>query len=71
VTGRFHTAHLDEVLAQRNGRPFAEPTTDQEDLAAIAAALHTTLSAAAQQRDARPEAARRWKSQARAEGLRE
>ena len=71
VTGRFHTAYLDEVLAQRNGRPFAEPTTDQEDLAAIAAALHTTLSAAAQQHDARPEAARRWKSQARAEGLRE
>jgi len=71
VTGRFHTASLDEVLAKRNGQPFAKPTTDQEDLAAIAAALHTTLAAAAQQRDARPEAARRWKSQARAEGLRE
>src|SRR5262249_49837493 len=71
VTGRFHTAYLDEVLAGRNGRPFAEPTPEQEDLAAIAAALHTTFSSADSQRDTRPEAARRWKAQARAEGLRE
>jgi acetyl-CoA carboxylase biotin carboxylase subunit len=71
VNGRFHTAYLDDVLAQRNGRPFLEPTAEQEDLAAIAAAVYATFSTAARTNDARPEIARRWKSQARAEGLRD
>jgi len=70
ASGHFHTAYLDDVLAQRNGRPFVEPTAEQEDLAAIAAAIHATVSTASPPGDAR-EIARRWKSQARAEGLRE
>jgi acetyl-CoA carboxylase biotin carboxylase subunit len=71
LDGRFHTGYLDEVLVARNGRPFVQPTAEQEDLAAIAAVLHTMLSPAEPQGDARPDAARRWKAQARAEGLRE
>ena len=71
LDGRFHTGYLDEVLAARNGRPFVEPTAEQEDLAAIAAALHTMLSPAERHSDGRPDAARRWKAQARAEGLRD
>ena len=70
VSGTFHTSYLDEVLAQRDGRPFVEPTAAQEDLAAIAAAVHAMLSASPQG-DAAPGGERRWKSQARAEGLRE
>jgi acetyl-CoA carboxylase biotin carboxylase subunit len=71
VSGHFHTAYLDDVLAQRNGRPFLEPTAEQEDLAAIAAAVYAMSSTALQPEEARPEIARRWKSQARAEGLRD
>jgi acetyl-CoA carboxylase, biotin carboxylase subunit len=71
VGGRFHTGYLDEVLAERNGRPFVQPTAEQEDLAAIGAAVHAMLSPAQQQADTRLSAASRWKSQARAEGLRE
>ena len=71
LDGRFHTGYLDEVLAARNGRPFVQPTAEQEDLAAIAAVLHAMLSPAEPNGDGRPDAARRWKAQARAEGLRE
>jgi acetyl-CoA carboxylase biotin carboxylase subunit len=71
VSGSFHTGYLDEVLAQRNGRLFVEPTAEQEDVAAIAAAFHAMLSSASQPGDARAAVERRWKSQARAEGLRE
>jgi acetyl-CoA carboxylase biotin carboxylase subunit len=70
VDGRFHTAFLDEILERRNGRSFAQPTAEQEELAAIAAAIHATLSPS-RDGDGRPEATRRWKAQARAEGLRE
>jgi cytochrome c-type biogenesis protein CcmH/NrfG len=58
------------VLAQRNGRPFVEPTAEQEDVAAIATAFHLMLSSSPPG-DARAAVERRWKSQARAEGLRE
>jgi acetyl-CoA carboxylase, biotin carboxylase subunit len=74
VDGRFHTTYLDEVLERRNGRSFAEPTAEQEDLAAIAAAVHATLftsGSPGQDGNGSREAAQRWKAQARAEGLRE
>ena len=74
IDGRFHTAYLDEVLSHRNGRPFVEPSSGVEDLAAIAAALQAALSpdrAAAPDRQASTDAvARRWKAQARTEALR-
>jgi acetyl-CoA carboxylase biotin carboxylase subunit len=38
--GAFHTAALDEVLHERQGEPFSTPDEDDEEVAAIAAALH-------------------------------
>jgi acetyl-CoA carboxylase biotin carboxylase subunit len=75
--GRFHTTYLDEELKARNGRPFVEPTPALEELAAIAAALEAVMSPSALAggaSDVRPDsagaAARLWRAQARAEGLR-
>ena len=39
-TAAFHTGYLDEVLQQRQGDPFVTADRDEEDVAAIAAALH-------------------------------
>src|SRR5207237_6477921 len=47
AAGRFHTTYLDELLASRNGRPFAEPAPDDEEVAVIATALQAALSAGA------------------------
>ena len=71
--GRFHTTYLDEVLRSRNGRPFVEPTEDAEDVAALAAALHATLSPAALGGATSVGSAvgsGRWRDRARAEGVR-
>jgi acetyl-CoA carboxylase biotin carboxylase subunit len=75
--GRFHTTYLDEELKARNGRSFVEPTPALEELAAIAAALEAVMSPsalAADSSDVGPDspggAARLWRAQARAEGLR-
>ena len=74
VEGRFHTTYLDEVLTSRNGRPFVEPSANVEEMAAIAAALQAVLSPGALSMGApqniEPPAARRWRAQGRAEGLR-
>jgi acetyl-CoA carboxylase biotin carboxylase subunit len=75
LDGRFHTAYLDDVLQTRNGRPFVEASPAAEDVAAIAAVLQTVLALAAVGEPSIPPAgsdssARRWKGQARAEGLR-
>ena len=73
--GRFHTTYLDEVLKARNGRPFVETTPELEDVAAIAAALEAVMSPSALASDAaggsiERRISRRWRDQARAEGLR-
>jgi acetyl-CoA carboxylase biotin carboxylase subunit len=39
IDGRFDTTYLDQVLAERQGVPFVEPTARDMDDAAIAAAL--------------------------------
>jgi acetyl-CoA carboxylase biotin carboxylase subunit len=73
LDGRFHTTYLDELLKERNGRPFVEASPDQEEIAAIAAALEAALtpSARAGQSPAGGEpVAGRWRTQARVEGLR-
>ena len=76
LDGAFHTTYLDEVLAARNGAPFVEPAPATEDVAVIAAALHAVLSSASLSSSnaagpERQESMRRWKAQARAEGLRD
>jgi acetyl-CoA carboxylase biotin carboxylase subunit len=73
LAGEFHTAYLDEVLADRNGRPFVEAEQTVETVAAIAAALRVVLSpdGVPADSDGRSTANdRRWKNLARAEGLR-
>jgi acetyl-CoA carboxylase, biotin carboxylase subunit len=69
AAGRFSTTYLDEVLRARNGRPFIEPTADDQLLATIAAALHTTLSPAAAA--GAPSQTNRWRAAARSEALRD
>jgi acetyl-CoA carboxylase, biotin carboxylase subunit len=73
IGGRFHTTYLDEILKSRNGRPFAEPSADVETIAAIGAALEAVLSPAslssAPASTGEP-ASRRWRTQARLDGLR-
>jgi len=71
LDGAFHTAYLDEVLASRNGSPFVQPPPTVEDVAVIAAALRAVLSPGVADGGDAPASARRWKSQARAENLRE
>ena len=39
-TAAFHTAYLDEVLQQRQGEPFDLADKEDEDVAAVVAALH-------------------------------
>ena len=73
--GAFHTTYLDEVLAARGGAPFVEPPPAVEDIAVIAAALHAmlspvSLSSSLAGSDPQP-SMRRWKAQARSEGLRD
>jgi acetyl-CoA carboxylase biotin carboxylase subunit len=72
--GRFHTTYLDEVLKARNGKPFVEVTPEEEDIAAIAAALQAALSPSSLTNGAGTAgpagAASAWRTQARLEGLR-
>ena len=75
LSGRFHTAYLDDILRERNGRSFVEADPDLEEVAAIAAALQSVMSPsaaapAAESRDGGTVASRRWKAEARVEGLR-
>ena len=76
LAGRFDTTYLDEVLKSRNGQPFVHPTPAAEDVAAIAAAIGTVLSPAASAasvagNNGDSQARSNWKSQGRAEGLRQ
>ncbi len=74
LAGRFDTTFVDEVLRHRKG-PFAELSAESEEVAAIAAALHTLLrasatrSAAAAAGEGSP-GRKGWKLAARREGLR-
>jgi len=76
VDARFHTTYVDEVLVRREG-PFAPLPADAEEVATIAAALHSLLrsgasraGAAPARQDAAQEAAAGWKAAARREALR-
>ncbi len=66
--GRFDTAYLDGVLAERNGRPFIEPDTSSEDIAAVAVALQTVF--APSQPTALSNVSSAWQRRARTEALR-
>ncbi|HEV2984878.1 MAG TPA: hypothetical protein VGX46_10830, partial [Vicinamibacterales bacterium] len=69
--GAFHTTYLDDILTSRNGLPFAEPSSEIESIAAIAAAVQAVLSPATIADGAGPvPAPSPWRAQARLEGLR-
>jgi acetyl-CoA carboxylase, biotin carboxylase subunit len=73
IDGRFHTTYLDEVLSARNGVPFVEASADQQEIAAIGAALQTMLSPSAAAKTSEPAAtpgAQAWRLRARLEALR-
>jgi acetyl-CoA carboxylase biotin carboxylase subunit len=70
VSGRFHTTYLDQVMADRAGRPFAPPDAAVEDLAAIAAAVQMMIAAESASAGPNGSAPAPWKARARAEGLR-
>ena len=71
-SGWFHTSYLDDVLRSRNGRPFAVPSAEAEEIAAIAIVLGAALSPWASSAEGTPaaEGPRAWRTEARLEGLR-
>jgi acetyl-CoA carboxylase biotin carboxylase subunit len=82
AAARFHTSSLDEILRARAGEPFSTPTAEEIDVAVIAAAImagrlqkepacNAPQGAVARRVLSDPPGASRWKSLARAEGLRE
>ena len=72
---RFDTTYLDRLLKARQGQPFSSGEPEIEEVAAIAAALHTARAAESGSRKANSatrvaERESRWKTRARLEGLR-
>ena len=71
IAGRYDTTYLDRLLAERQGDTFSELSEDEEQLAAIAAALDAYLRASSGSGTATAAAAgTRWKHAARGEALR-
>ena len=85
-TALFHTESLDELLQQRQGKPFETPSEDDEQIAVIAAALTASATrlasssragtadrmvAAPLSAGAEARGTSTWKSQARIESLRQ
>jgi acetyl-CoA carboxylase, biotin carboxylase subunit len=69
LAARFDTTFIDRKLAERRGAPFQTASADEEDLAAVAAALHTELrTSSGQVEPSSPPS--RWRDQARVEALR-
>jgi acetyl-CoA carboxylase biotin carboxylase subunit len=81
LAAAFHTGYLDELLQQRGGEPFATADKDEEEAAAIGAALHLMSgsgpsvadpggSARQERHPTLPVGKGGWKERARAEALR-
>jgi acetyl-CoA carboxylase biotin carboxylase subunit len=81
LAAALHTGYLDELLQQRAGEPFETADKDEEEAAAIAAALHVMSgsgpsvadpgrSARQERHPAWPGGRVGWKARARAEALR-
>jgi acetyl-CoA carboxylase biotin carboxylase subunit len=70
LAARFDTTYLDRVLRERQGLPLATSGDADEEVAAIAAVLHTVAHAARPDANGSSVDAKRWKTRARLEGLR-
>ncbi len=70
IAGRFDTGFIDRKLGARGGAPLREASEEQQDLAAIVAALNHLTSAATAPLAGSPAASSRWKNQARADAVR-
>ncbi len=74
VDADFHTTYLDDILGARTGRSFITTSPEDEEIAAIAAAVQSFLSAESRSEAAASptvgRAAPRWKVQARMDNLR-
>ncbi len=70
VAGRFDTTFIDRKLAERNGTPFLAATADEEELAAVAAALHVVLRAPTRPSELAAPPPSRWRQRARVESVR-
>ena len=70
AAGEFDTTSLDRLLKARQGEPFLPAGDDEEEVAAIAAALHAAGSRKADGGSRPVDRGSRWKDRARAEGLR-
>ncbi|MBW8895433.1 MAG: acetyl-CoA carboxylase biotin carboxylase subunit [Acidobacteria bacterium] len=71
IEGRYDTTYLDRLLIERNGLSFTELTEDDEEVAAIAAALDAYLRATASAGAVNTsEVTAGWKRSARYEALR-
>jgi len=72
VSGRYDTTYLDRLLVERRGASFSEMSGDEQELAAIAAALDTYLRSSAARVPAGPGGgqAAAWRLTARREALR-
>ncbi len=67
VAGEFHTGFLDELLHERQGRPFATAEASLDEVAAIAAALLQASAPAPRPAPGAPLSG--WTQQARIDGL--
>jgi acetyl-CoA carboxylase biotin carboxylase subunit len=69
IAGRFDTGFIDRKLGARNGAPLRRPSDDQQDVAAIVAAL-SQLTRAATVPDTATASISRWKDHARLDAVR-
>ncbi|MBM3779593.1 MAG: acetyl-CoA carboxylase biotin carboxylase subunit [Acidimicrobiia bacterium] len=69
LNARFDTTYLDRLLRERGGDPFLPPRETDEEVAAVAAALHATLYASRQSDNPAP-APGGWRQHARTGALR-
>jgi acetyl-CoA carboxylase biotin carboxylase subunit len=69
LAGRFDTGFIDRKLGARNGQPLREPTQEEEEIAAIAAALSHTVRAVDESSAPRAPVSK-WGQLARADALR-
>ncbi len=70
LEGNFDTTYIDRLMPLRAGDPFAPPSTQDEELAAVAAALHAYGVALDSAAKGTGPGAGAWKLRAREEGVR-